>query len=418
RGRGQGAHRARRRAGRRRQAPRRQLDPRHRRAPRARGRCSLRQRRRPGPHGRALRRGRGGGRAVALRGVLAAGRRGHGRGRAPRGHNRRRPARGRGRGRPQRPARPAGRPRRPRRRHRPGARRPRAADASRRRRPGPRPRPLHVGGHGSGHRRAVPPGHPGAGAQGLMLTVDFERLGVRAGDRLLDLGCGGGRHAFEAHRRGARVVALDRDWDELEGAAAILEGMNEAGEGPVGSRGGVVRGDALTVPFPDGAFDRVIAAEILEHIPTDTAAIAELVRVLRPGGTMAVTVPRWLPERICWALSDDYHSNEGGHIRIYRAGQLAARLRAAGLLVTGSHHAHALHSPYWWLKCAAGVHNDRAPLVGLYHRFLVRDITNPTAAVRRLERVLDPLIGKSLVLYATRPATVRAPIDEPARAAA
>ena len=251
-----------------------------------------------------------------------------------------------------------------------------------------------------------------------MLTADFDRLGVRAGDRLLDLGCGGGRHAFEAHRRGARVVALDRDWDELEGAAAILEGMNEAGEGPVGSRGGVVRGDALTVPFPDGAFDRVIAAEILEHIPADADAIAELVRVLRPGGTMAVTVPRWLPERICWTLSDDYHNNEGGHIRIYRAGQLAARLRAAGLLVTGSHHAHALHSPYWWLKCAAGVHNDRAPLVRLYHRFLVRDITNPTAAVRRLERVLDPLIGKSLVLYATRPATVRAPIDEPARAAA
>ena len=141
-------------------------------------------------------------------------------------------------------------------------------------------------------------------------------------------------------------------------------------------------------------------------------------RVLRPGGTMAVTVPRWLPERICWALSDQYHGNDGGHIRIYRAGRLAARLRRAGLLVTASHHAHAFHSAYWWLKCAAGVDNDTAPLVRLYHRFLVWDITNPTPAVRRLERALDPLIGKSLVLYANRPATVRPPIAEPARAAA
>ena len=252
-----------------------------------------------------------------------------------------------------------------------------------------------------------------------MLTVDFGRLGVRAGDRLLDLGCGGGRHAFEAHRRGARVVALDRDWDELEGAAAILEGMNEAGEGPAHSRGGVVRGDALTVPFPDGAFDRVIAAEILEHIPADQAAMAELVRVLRPGGTMAVTVPRWLPERICWALSDEYHGNEGGHIRIYKAGLLDARMSAVGLDVTGSHHAHALHSPYWWIKCAVGVDNDRHVLARLYHRFLAWEITNPSSVVRRLERALDPFIGKSLVLYATKPAAVRAPIDrEPTRAAA
>ena len=42
-----------------------------------------------------------------------------------------------------------------------------------------------------------------------MLTVDYDRLGVGPGDRVLDLGCGFGRHAFEAARRGASVVALD-----------------------------------------------------------------------------------------------------------------------------------------------------------------------------------------------------------------
>ena len=85
----------------------------------------------------------------------------------------------------------------------------------------------------------------------------------------------------------------------------------------------------------------MIASEILEHVPDDDGAIAELIRVLKPGGTLAVTVPRWLPEKICWLLSDDYHANEGGHIRIYRADELRAKLTRGGLTFTHSHHAHA-----------------------------------------------------------------------------
>jgi SAM-dependent methyltransferase len=251
-----------------------------------------------------------------------------------------------------------------------------------------------------------------------MLTVDYDRLGLRAGDRLLDLGCGGGRHAFEALRRGARVVALDRDQDELFDALTIIAAMDETGETVPPAAGAATRGDALALPFPDGTFDRVIAAEVMEHIPGDTAALAELVRVLRPGGTIAVTVPRWLPERICWALSDEYHGKPGGHIRIYKASVLAARMRAAGLGVDGSHHAHALHSPYWWIKCAVGVDNDQHVLARLYHRFLAWDITHPSRPVRFAERALDPLIGKSLVMYATKPAAALARPKEPARAAA
>jgi SAM-dependent methyltransferase len=247
-----------------------------------------------------------------------------------------------------------------------------------------------------------------------MLTVDYDRLEVRAGDRLLDLGCGGGRHAFEAYRRGAHVVAFDRDRAEVATAASILWAMHDEGEAAPDAHSAVVRGDALGLPFPDGTFDRVIAAEVLEHIPTDTHAIVELVRVLRPGGTIAVTVPRWLPERVCWALTDDYHAPvvPGGHVRIYRQGDLTAKLRAAGLDVTGFDHAHSLHTPYWWLKCAVGVTNDSHPLARLYHRFLVWDMTTASPPVRLLERTLNPVIGKSLVVYARKPARSAAPAAE------
>jgi SAM-dependent methyltransferase len=182
----------------------------------------------------------------------------------------------------------------------------------------------------------------------------------------------------------------------------------------------VVRGDALAVPFPDDTFDRVIAAEVLEHIVTDTGALAELARVLRPGGTIAVTVPSWLPERVCWALAEDYHAPvvAGGHVRIYRQGELTAKLRAAGLSVTGFGHAHSLHTPYWWLKCAVGVTNDAHPLARLYHRFLVWDMTRATAPVRLLERTLNPVIGKSLVVYASKAARSAAAATEVRHAAA
>jgi len=220
---------------------------------------------------------------------------------------------------------------------------------------------------------------------------------------VLDLGCGAGRHAFEAFRRGGRVVAFDADAGELEAVGGMLAAMREAGQDPPGASARVVRGDATAMPFADGAFDRVIAAEVLEHIPGDQRALHEITRVLRPGGVAAVTVPSWLPERICWSLSDDYHNVPGGHVRIYTRPELEAKLRAAGLSVGAHHHAHGLHSPYWWLKCAVGVHDDGHPLARAYHRLLVWDIVKRPKVTRLAERALDPVIGKSLVIYAEKP---------------
>lgn len=235
-----------------------------------------------------------------------------------------------------------------------------------------------------------------------MLTVDADRLDLRPGDRVLDLGCGQGRHAFEAYRRGAEVVAFDQNVGDLADVDTMFAAMAAEGEGaPGGAR--TVRGDALAMPFADGHFDRVIASEIFEHIPDDRRAIAEAVRVLRPGGTLAVSVPRAWPERVCWALSREYHEVEGGHVRIYRRDRLAGQLTQAGVDVYGHGYAHALHAPYWWLKCAVGVDDDSNPLVAGYHKMLVWDMMSAPTLTRTAERLLDPVAGKSLVLYARKP---------------
>ncbi|HUI03277.1 MAG TPA: class I SAM-dependent methyltransferase [Acidimicrobiales bacterium] len=237
-----------------------------------------------------------------------------------------------------------------------------------------------------------------------MLTVDYGRLGVRRGERLLDLGCGGGRHAFQAARLGARVVALDADDREVKHVRDTIGAMLDAGEIEPDDEAGAVQGDALRLPFADASFDRVIAAEVLEHIPADADAMAELARVLRPGGTMAVTVPRFGPEAVNWALSDQYHNVPGGHVRIYRRSTLVGRLRGAGLRPVGSHHAHALHSPYWWLRCWVGPSRQDHPLVRAYHQLLVWDITRAPALTRLADRFLNPFLGKSLVVYLEKPA--------------
>lgn len=236
-----------------------------------------------------------------------------------------------------------------------------------------------------------------------MLTVDFDRLRVGPGTRVIDVGCGAGRHAFQAYRRGADVVAFDQNAADLADVDVMFEAMAAAGEAPEYAKAETVRGDALDLPYGDGEFDVVIASEILEHVPEDDRAVAELARVVKPGGSLAVTVPRWLPERICWALSDEYHANEGGHVRIYRADELRDKITAHDLRYDHQDFAHALHSPYWWLKCAVGVRDDDNPLVRAYHRLLVWDMMSAPALTRTTERLLNPLVGKSVALYFTKP---------------
>lgn len=237
-----------------------------------------------------------------------------------------------------------------------------------------------------------------------MLTIDFDRLDVRPGMKMLDLGCGAGRHAFEAFRRGAHICALDYSHAELPPVRNLLWAMGEEGQAPSGTGYLCLQGDALRLPFPDAAFDRVVTSEVMEHVSDDRAALAELFRITAPGGMVAVTVPSWMPEKVCWALSAEYHAPlvAGGHVRIYTLAELQARMREAGFSPVGHHRAHALHSPYWWLKCAVGPTIEHHPLVQAYHRLLVWDISHAPAVTRVSERVLNPVLGKSLVVYARK----------------
>jgi SAM-dependent methyltransferase len=232
----------------------------------------------------------------------------------------------------------------------------------------------------------------------VLLTVDLDRLEVRPGQLLLDAGCGEGRHCFGALQRGARVVGLDLDLGSLRKAAGALRFVGRR----KGALAAMLQGDAFRLPFADGTFDRVICAEVMEHVHDYRAAARELARVTRPGGRIAVTIPTATSEQLYLRLGDDYFESPGGHIRIFRPRALAQGLAGAGLATEGVGFAHALHTPYWMLRSVVGLPRaDSFGPVRAYHRFLIRATTSP--AMARLERWLNFVCPKSLILYAQKP---------------
>ena len=239
----------------------------------------------------------------------------------------------------------------------------------------------------------------------MLLTVDLERLRVRPGHLLLDAGCGEGRHCFGALERGARVIGLDLDAESLRPAVGALRKLGAT----LGSFGAMIRGNTFQLPFSDELFDRVICAEVMEHVHDYRAAARELARVTKPDGMVAVTIPTATSEQLYLRLGDDYFESPGGHIRIFRPRELARGLAAAGLATVGVGFAHALHTPYWALRSVVGLPGaDTNPLVRAYRLFLIR--ATGSRALGLLERALNYCFPKSLILYAqkrsTRPASV------------
>jgi SAM-dependent methyltransferase len=232
-----------------------------------------------------------------------------------------------------------------------------------------------------------------------MVTVEFDRLALKPGLKILDIGCGSGRHTCAAYQcRNATVIGVDLNFDDLNEARGRLQLHDRLGEHG-GGIWALSAADVLNLPFKDQYFDLVICSEVLEHISSYRAAIREIVRVLQPGSNLVVSVPRYWPERICWALSTDYHTAEGGHLRIFNSKQLIADLQNTGLKPWARHFAHSLHSPFWWLKCLLGPDREDSWPVNLYHRFLTWDIMKQPRLTGWLDKLLNPLMGKSLVVY-------------------
>ncbi|MBI3994304.1 MAG: methyltransferase domain-containing protein [Candidatus Lambdaproteobacteria bacterium] len=250
-----------------------------------------------------------------------------------------------------------------------------------------------------------------------MLTIDFERFRVAPWMTALDIGCGRGRHSLEYLRRGCRTVAMDLAPDDLRYSRYLLASMvrdaraGAAADAPAPGASLdrsasappaflVLRADALRLPFGTERFDRVICSEVLEHVPDPRRAIAELGRVLRPGGLMAASVPTPFTEWAFRFASDDYFNTPGGHVRIFTARRLFDLLESEGLRVVDLHFEHAFHSLYWWVRGVCGLHDEAHPAIRHFRMVLTHVMFS--RPLSRVEGWCNHVFPKSMVFYARK----------------
>ncbi len=192
----------------------------------------------------------------------------------------------------------------------------------------------------------------------------------------LDIGAAGGGNTRVLKALGWKVIALE--FTREGGQSARERGLE------------VVRADAHHLPVASRAFDLVVALDVLEHLSDDRCAVAEVVRVLKPGGTLIASVP---VDPGLWSA----HDVAVGHLRRYRRPEFLALLESAGLEVVESRS---------WMVLLR-------PLVALHRRRSSgSDLDEPRAVVNtalglvvRLERHLPVrrAPGVSVFVTARRP---------------
>jgi ubiquinone/menaquinone biosynthesis C-methylase UbiE len=230
-----------------------------------------------------------------------------------------------------------------------------------------------------------------------MQTIDLKKMQLKPNSKFLDLGCGEGRHCFGAYMsEEIDVFGFDMSLSDVGKAKENFDQFNE-NTSTKSCNFGVA--DAKKLPFKDNTFDFIICSEVLEHIIDYQSALSEINRILKPEGKLAVSVPKFFPEWICWKLSIDYQNTPGGHVRIFKFKELKKDIANYGLNFSQRHWAHALHSPYWWLQCLFWNSKENSKIINLYHEFLVWDMMKKPFLTKCLEYIFQPLIGKSVVLY-------------------
>lgn len=159
------------------------------------------------------------------------------------------------------------------------------------------------------------------------------RIGPLAGDSTIaDLGCSTGYllEDIRALYPGATLIGIDLVASGLVKAHALVPSAR------------LIQADVCALPLSDRGVDAVVSANLLEHVPDDTAALAEIARVLKPGGRAVIVVP-------AGPSTFDYYDRFLGHERRYGRGELARKARASGLEVLEDVHLASLVYPAFWL---------------------------------------------------------------------
>jgi len=192
---------------------------------------------------------------------------------------------------------------------------------------------------------------------------------------------------------------MDYDLDECR---KVLYSFSAADDDGGQGTWNMVHADVLCLPFAERAFDRIICAEVCEHLHEDLRVLRGMAGLLKKGGRIAVTVPTTFSEAVYGLIEPFYFENPGGHVRIFTPWELEAKIREAGLKIYAVRHAHGFHSPYWLLRCIFGLDDENHVVSKAYRRFL--EMVTGSPLMSRVEKlVFDRVCPKSIIFYAWKP---------------
>jgi ubiquinone/menaquinone biosynthesis C-methylase UbiE len=233
-------------------------------------------------------------------------------------------------------------------------------------------------------------------------SIDPALLDIGADDRVIDLGCGTGRHVLELSKIPSNIIGADISRTDIRAGRYLLEIMRRRNE--VKARVHWLQTAGERLPFKDAAFDRVICTETLEHVDDDSVLARELARVLKPGGILAISVPDEFSEKVFWKLSKNYRTHAGGHVRIYRRPQIVALLRDAGLKPYAVRYRHSLETAYWLSHIAFWSDwGKQGPITRAFRNVLDSQRSRNSALVTLLDDIGNRMLPKSIVVYSRKP---------------
>lgn len=229
-------------------------------------------------------------------------------------------------------------------------------------------------------------------------AIDPERLDLGPDMRVLDVGCGTGRHILELSRFEGTYMGLDMADDDLKRMRYLLTMAQR--EGNVAGDVHILQGDGARLPFADYEFDNVICTETLEHVDNDEAMLEDLVRVLKPGGVLCISVPDEYSERLLWRLSPRYRTAPGGHVRIYRRKQIKSMLKEHGAVPYTVQYRHSAESVRWLAHSVIDKEWGKPGRVTKGIRWLLDTPSHRNwRSLAWLDAAFNHVLPKSIVLY-------------------
>ncbi len=233
-------------------------------------------------------------------------------------------------------------------------------------------------------------------------SIDPALMDIGPDDKVIDLGCGTGRHVLELSKIPSNIIGADISRNDIRAGRYLLEIMRRRDE--VNARVHWLQTAGERLPFKDGAFDRVICTETLEHVDDETVLARELARVLKPGGILAISVPDEFSEKIFWKFSTNYRTHAGGHVRIFRRPEIVNLMRIAGLQPYAVRYRHSLETVYWLSHIAFWSDwGKQGPITRAFRNVLDSQRARASKIMTLLDDVGNRALPKSIVVYSRKP---------------